>query len=225
MQKRTDDRRPVLYIGMMILALLLTGCAGLELFTPQVETGALSERGVLIDAGHGGADVGALGVSGAEEDKLNLSVAQLLKEELEQRGIPVAMTRETHDALAETKDGDMQTRAEIIGSSDAAVFVSIHMNSFPDDPGVWGPQVFYQRDSRTGEAFAKAIQPFLNEVTGGTRKPNSMGLFVLKAASMPAVLVECGFLSNAEEEQKLQDEQHQKKLVKAIVDGIEAYCR
>ena len=185
----------------------------------------LSIEGVLIDPGHGGFDVGAIGVNGSHEDKLNLAFSKALQEALIERGIPAMLLRPDDNALGETKEEDMQTRADAIKNSKAAALVSIHMNSFPDDPEVFGPQVFFQRSSRQGETFAEALQPYLNDVSGGRRKPNSQGLMVLRAAEgvLPGVLVECGFLSNEKEAAMLSDPAYQKAFTEALAEGIMAY--
>ncbi|MBR0026280.1 MAG: N-acetylmuramoyl-L-alanine amidase [Clostridia bacterium] len=181
--------------------------------------------GVLIDPGHGGEDVGAIAPnSGVYEDKLNLEVSLALQAELDTRGAEAELTRKDGNALGETKDLDMQERARLIGESESGVMVSIHMNSFPADPNVWGPQVFYQEGSSTGRALAECIQKELNKVTGGTRKTSADNLFVLRAAQVPAVLVECGFLTNPEEDQKLQDPEYQRLIANAIAEGIADYC-
>jgi len=217
-------------IGLLLLAgAALAGLAAvlLRLIPAAVPaSAALRAQGVLIDPGHGGFDVGAIGANGSEEDKLNLSVALALQEALAERDIPAVLTRTGHDALGQSKEEDMQARADMIKTSSAAVLVSIHMNSFPDDPTVFGPQVFYQRSSSVGEGFASALQPFLNDCSGGSRKPAAQGLMVLRAAEgvLPGVLVECGFISNPEEEEKLNDPAYQKKLAQAIAEGIAGYC-
>ena len=177
---------------------------------------------VLVDAGHGGFDVGAVGVSGSHEQALNLQVALALERELELRGIPTTMTRIDEGALGQNKSDDMEKRAAKIRGSRAAVTVSIHMNSFAQDSTVAGPQVFYQEGSTRGEALAAIVQDKLNAL-GGSRRHSPNDLMVLRAGQAPAILVECGFLSNPEEEGKLMTEKYQKKLAAAIADGLEAW--
>ncbi|MDD3919705.1 MAG: N-acetylmuramoyl-L-alanine amidase [Eubacteriales bacterium] len=223
-----DHRQKTLLILIAVLLLCIGGALiAIHYLQPDRPAAAtLVTGGILIDPGHGGADVGATGANGSVEADMNLAVAQKLKLELESRGIPVTLTRETPDALGDSKEADMKKRGKLIQTSTAAAFVSIHMNSYPEDPAVSGPQVFYDKSSVIGKDFANAMQPYLNKATGGTRKPNSLGLFVLQAAEgvMPGVLVECGFLTNPTEEQKLLDEDYQNTLAVAIADGILAYC-
>lgn len=220
-------QKALLIIILALLACIAAAIAAIYFIKPDRPVAAtLQSGGVLIDAGHGGADTGAVGVSGSIEAELNLAVAEKLRLELERRGIPAAMTRETADALGKSKKDDMKHRGRVIQASTAAAFVSIHMNSFPEDPAVRGPQVFYDKSSAVGKDFAAVMQPYLNAASGGTRNPNSLGLFVLQAAEgvMPGVLVECGFLTNADEEALLLQEDYQQTLAAAIADGIAAYC-
>lgn len=215
-------------LGVVVALLLVKALSLAGIFGPAHPAAAiLTEQGVLIDPGHGGFDVGAIGVSGSEEDKLNLEMAQALKQELESRGIPAELLRPTQEALAQTKEADMEARAQAIRESTAAVLISLHMNSFPQDASVHGPQVFYQQDSHIGQDFASVLQPYLNDVANGTRKPAAQRLIVLSAAEgvLPGVLVECGFLTNAEEEENLKKPGYRKRFAAALADGIQAYCQ
>ena len=177
---------------------------------------------VLIDAGHGGFDVGAVGVSGTQEQLLNLEIARTLERELELRGVPYTMTRTDEAALGRNKSDDMANRAAMIRQSSAKIMVSIHMNTFAQDSTVSGPQVFYQEGSTRGESLAAAVQAKLNAL-GGKRSHSSNDLMVLRAGNAPAILVECGFISNPEEEALLREDGYQKKLAAAIADGLEAW--
>jgi N-acetylmuramoyl-L-alanine amidase len=150
-------------------------------------------------------------------------VSQRLSQVLKEAGIAVTMTRQNSSALGSTKDQDMNERARLISVSTASLLISIHMNSFPSDSSVWGPQVFYQAGSREGEKLANKIQQELNEATGGKRQAASNDLMVLRAGKAPAVLVECGFISNPQEEQKLGTEDYQLLIAQAIARGIKEY--
>jgi N-acetylmuramoyl-L-alanine amidase len=192
---------------------------------PKDEAKSFSGRSILIDAGHGGFDIGASGVNGSNEAVLNLAVAKALKAELESRGAVCVMTRSDDGALGATKDEDMQNRAAFIYQNDGDALISIHMNSFPQDSTVSGPQVFYQQGSKQGAALAAAIQARMNEDLGGRRSSTAGDLMVLRSGNAPAVLVECGFISNPDEEKNLQDPAYQKKLAAAVADGMEAYFK
>ncbi len=183
-------------------------------------------RLIVVDAGHGGFDPGATGVSGTREDELNLKVAFLLKAELESMGAEVIMTRSDENALAETKDADMAKRREIITQSGSDIVVSVHMNSFPDDPEVSGPLVLFMKGSANGKKLAQAIIDSMNAELEPDKKGRSRSesnLFILKSGNQPCVIVECGYISNAKEEEKLVTDDYQRKVVKAICSGVAVY--
>ena len=180
---------------------------------------------VIIDAGHGGFDVGTEG-SGSykNEDALNLEIALELKKCLNNTSVTPLMTRTDNKALAGTKDEDMQERARLIKQSNAGLMVSIHMNSFSDS-SVAGPQVFYDAGSEDSRIFASLMQDKLNAASGKSRSSQPQDLFVLRESPMPAILIECGFLTNPKEEKNLNSSKYQKKLAKAISDCIVDYLR
>ena len=208
--------------GFILAALLLWLALGVEPHQALADI----DNGVLIDPGHGGEDVGAIAPdSGVHESNLNLAVALALKDELLERGVKkVDLTRSDENALGATKDEDMQERGRIIGSTEAAIMVSIHMNSFPSDTSVKGPQVFYQTGDTVSRQLAQAIQQRLDKAVGTDRDIQQQDLFVLRNATVPAVLIECGFLTNPEEDKLLQQEDYQRVIAKAIADGIGDYC-
>ena len=180
---------------------------------------------IVIDAGHGGRDPGAIGITGVLEADINLEMAKRLKEVFERSGYNVIMIREGEDSLAEHKKEDMAARRKIIEESGAAAAVSIHQNCFIQDPDCIGPQVFYDADSEQGRILADYVQQELNAATDEekTRLSKESSYYIVESGSAPAVLVECGFLSNSEEEQLLTQPQYQLKLVKAIAKGVMSY--
>jgi len=185
----------------------------------------VSKLTVVIDAGHGGIDGGAVGrKTGVREDGLNLIVAKKLKDLFEKNGFKVVMTREDEKSLGPTKQADMAKRREIIENAGADVVISIHMNKFQDFR-VSGPMVFYYEDSEEGKKLAELIQTELNARLDPPRprtfKPESY--FILRAGECPCVLVECGFLSNEREERLLQTEEYQDQCAKAIYAGVREY--
>lgn len=188
---------------------------------------------VILDAGHGSPDGGAVGISGTLEKDINLAIVEKLGEILQNRGITVIFTREgdsgLQDADAETirkmKVSDMNKRHKIMEESDADLFLSIHMNSF-SDPKVSGLHIFYDKSHPDAEELAKAIQSKIGDVTGAqthTVKTADESLFLMKSAPIPAILAECGFLSNPEEEKKLKDEEYQAKIAWAIAEALIDY--
>lgn len=183
---------------------------------------------VCIDAGHGGVDGGVTGVNtGVKESDLNLSVSRLLKEQFENCGITVVMTRKTKDGLYGTatsgfKRRDMEKRREIIEQSKPDMVISIHMNKY-SSPSRSGPQVFFLEKGCAGEALAVSLQNALNKFTGNSHSALSGDYFILKCTDSPSVIVECGFLSNAEDERKLSDKEYQAQLAKIIFEGAMMY--
>lgn len=180
---------------------------------------------VVVDAGHGGFDGGALGTdTGAVEAEINLAVAKLLADELTGMGFYVIMTRSTDDALGSTKDEDMRIRKEIFNLDCVDLVVSVHMNKF-GDRSVSGPMVFYMNGSAEGKRLAENVVYSLCEaVERPQRFANPEDLFVLRVPRAPSVLVECGFLSNPEDEKKLLTEDYRQKLAKGIAEGIANYA-
>ena len=189
---------------------------------------------IIIDAGHGAPDGGAVGSSGTPESEINLAVSKLLQSELEARGYSVLMTRDDENGIFKKEGGtikekkreDMKERLRITNGSGADLFISIHMNYFGDSK-YSGPQVFYKDGSEDGERAASLIrESFLNNIGKHcTReiKPVKDGIYLLREVKIPAVLVECGFLSNAEEEKLLLSPDYQSKMAKAIACGIDDY--
>lgn len=185
---------------------------------------------VAIDPGHGGFDPGKVGVSGALEKDINLSISWKVKQQLEKKGIQVVMTRTTDQGLydeGETnkKSADMRNRVETIQASGAAVAVSIHQNSFTDTVSK-GSQVFYYTESEEGKRLANLIQTSIKETLKDDNHRVEKGnndYYMLRKVNCPIVIVECGFLSNPMEEALLLEEDYQKKIAKGISKGIVKY--
>ena len=185
---------------------------------------ALAGKLIVLDAGHGGFDMGATGVSGIPEDELNLKVAQYLKAELEKSGAKIIMTREDENAIAETKDEDMAKRRQIIQQSGSDIVISIHMNAETQDT-FSGPVVLFMPGSIKGEKLAKSIQEsLLTELKPETQNSaRAEELFITESGMQPSVLVECGFISNPDEEALLKSDHYQQKIALAITDGCRNY--
>lgn len=185
---------------------------------------------IVLDPGHGGDDPGMIGAGGINEKKLNLIYAKKLQALLEAEGYRVVLTRETEEGLydvdaAHKKAQDMQRRVAIIAEEAPLITVSIHQNSY-QDPAVSGPQVFYYEDSAEGQKLAKSIQDRMNSELSEARprveKSNS-SYYILKRSQGTTVIVECGFLSNPEEEARLQEEAYQDRVCAAVCAGILQY--
>ncbi len=185
---------------------------------------------VVLDAGHGGKDPGKIGVNGCIESEINLSIVKKLQAYLESNGVKVVLTREDENGLYDESDtnkkrSDMDKRCEIIDNTQPDMMVSIHQNSYPSE-GVKGAQVFYYKDSEYGEEIAAIIQKYLiqevDEDNGRLHKENS-NYYILKNVECPAVIVECGFLSNYSEAELLVNSDYQEKVAAAIGEGIMEY--
>lgn len=194
-------------------------------------SGTQTKLKVVIDPGHGGNDPGGIGVSGVLEKDVNLSVALFLKANLESQGMEVIMTRDTDKALYSSesstnkKKEDLAKRIEIITETNPDFVLCIHQNIFTDAK-YSGAQVFYYQESEESARLAACLQAQL--IAGvdpdNTRVPKSnMNYYMLKNSPVPIVIVECGFLTNAEEEAKLGTEEYQRKLAWNIYLGTMQY--
>lgn len=216
---------------LIILIAMLFSSVGVELVSSKKVKSAKEAKAVIvIDSGHGGIDSGKVSVLGDYEKDVNLAIACKLKKILEKSGYSVVMTRDSDEGLyseesSNKKAEDMRKRCEIIDNSNARLAVSIHQNSYHEE-GVKGAQVFYYEMSEDGEKLANFIQNRLIEKLDktNTRKAKSNeSYYLLRKTATPTVIVECGFLSNYEEASKLIEESYQKKIAKAVFEGIEDY--
>ena len=190
-----------------------------------------TKRTVVLDSGHGGFDPGKESSDGILEKHINLAIAERLKELLEKEGIRVVMTRTDDNGLYTESDSnkkiaDMKKRCAIIDAAKADIVVSIHQNSYHEE-NVFGAQVFYYKTSTEGEKAAAVIQEALQEVNPENTKKIKANdtYYLLKKTEVPTVIVECGFLSNYAEAEKLVSEDYQKKLAEAVTKGILQYLK
>ena len=180
---------------------------------------------VIIDAGHGGFDPGKTGKNGDNEKDINLKIASYLQQYLEQSGAVAIITRNSDDALGESKREDMSERRRISNESDGDILISIHQNAFTSG-GPSGAQVFYYKTSEEGKLLAECIQQSLIDTLDKNNKRQAKAnsdYYVLKTTEIPSAIVECGFLSNAEEEAKLNTDDYQQQTAWAIYKGIASY--
>lgn len=188
------------------------------------------EKVIVIDAGHGGADPGMVGIGGLEEKGINLAVSMKLKESLENQGFTVVMTRTEDQGLYQEgtrnkKVQDMQKRIEIMEKAKPLLAVSIHQNSYTEE-SVKGPQVFYYESSAEGQKLAVSIQNAMNtelSVERPRKEKGNTSYFLLKKSPCVLNIVECGFLTNEKEAELLQTEEYQQKIVEAVTKGIVQY--
>ncbi len=185
---------------------------------------------VVIDAGHGGKDPGKVGVNEILEKDINLRISLRLKSLLEQNDVVVVMTREEDKDLASEnasnrKNEDLRARANLVAETKPTVMVSIHQNSYPEAE-VDGAQVFYYSGSETGRQLGNMVQNSLKtEINDGNHRvaKANKDYYLLKKSVCPAVIVECGFLSNPQEAALLATEEYQEKIAFAIHLGIMEY--
>lgn len=185
----------------------------------------VEDKNIVIDAGHGGWDPGKVRADGIKEKDVNLEISKKLQQYLEQGGAFVLTTRTDDSALSEKKRVDLKARKEIAADENVDMFISVHQNSFPKS-SVKGAQVFYYSKSEESKLLAEKIQSRIKEVADSQNervaKPNSE-YYLLKQSKIPSVIVECGFLSNDDENAKLHDEEYQSRIAWAIYMGIMDY--
>ncbi len=222
----------VLTLGLLIGAFSVNAYLGSSYY--QSVLASENERNiVIIDAGHGGEDPGAVGSNGIYEKDLNLSIAKTLGADLEASGFSVIYTR-TDDRLLYNADenikglrkiSDLKNRCKVAAEYPEAIFVSIHMNSY-GSAKYSGLQVYYSENNPKSEILASSVQ---SAVRVELQKDNERviksgdGIYILKNTTNPSILVECGFLTNPEECEKLSQKEYQKRLSLAIVCGIINY--
>lgn len=217
-------RRVVLrLLALIIVQFALTAVLCAEIFRST----SLIDMTVVIDAGHGGVDGGVVSADGVKESDLNLEYSKTLGEFFVRCGFNVVYTRKTHDGLYGLatngfKMRDMQKRREIICNASPNFVISIHMNKFSQTSRS-GPQVFYQSDDNFGRTLAQSIQTVFNNFTGNSHEAIGGDYYVCRESPCAAVIVECGFLSNAAETEKLQTEEYKEELCSKIFEGVMLY--
>ena len=191
---------------------------------PQLKT-------VVLDAGHGGEDGGASSADGLLEKDLNLALAFAMRDILAANGVNVILTRDTDTLLYDRnvdfqgrkKMLDMAARLKIANEAPNAIFVSLHMNTYPH-PSCQGVQVWYSENNRTSEEIAKTIHKSVQELLQPENdrpiKQSGSSIYLLHHLECPAVLIECGFLSSPEEAALLGDEKYRQQLALTLCMGI-----
>lgn len=194
----------------------------------------ITQKTVIVDAGHGGDDGGAIGIDGTVEKDINLDITLKLEKILKFYGFNVIMTRTQDvmtcddglDSLRKRKISDIHNRFELMRKNPDAIFISVHQNKFKDS-SQHGTQVFYSGNDERSKELAEAIQTSvtltLQRKNDRVVKKSGSGIYLLYHAKIPAVLVECGFISNSDEVKKLKDESYRMKLAILIADGLLKY--
>jgi len=218
-------------IGTIIFAIILSlinyyRYKAIASFLPNIQ------KTIILDAGHGGIDPGAVSRGGVKEKDITLAIVLYLKEYLAESGATVVMTRIRDEGLyspegsvSQKKTQDLKRRKEVIKDNNGDLFITVHLNSFPQSQ-YYGAQTFYSKDNSSGKLLAEKIQ---EELINNLDKENKRtvlakdDVYIIKGLDIPTVLVECGFLSNPNEEKLLQKPSYQKKVAWAIYMGIQKY--
>lgn len=217
-------------LGIACILLSVAVAFGVCIFALTVSASESMKLTVVIDAGHGGIDGGVVGIeSGVKESDVNLDISRRLKRCFEDAGFAVVETRETEAGLYGTtaagyKKRDMKKRAEVIRASNPALVVSVHQNFF-SMRSRRGAQVFFRETNERSKTLACLIQASLNDMPECARKSDPLkgDYYILNCSDYPSVIVECGFLSNAEDEALLLNGEYRDKLAAAISSGCLAY--
>ena len=194
-----------------------------EELTVETTSTPTSNKTIVIDAGHGTPDEGAESKSGTTEAEINLKIALKVQNLLEQTGCTVILTRSDENAiydldsktLKQKKVSDIKNRVKIGNQSSADIFVSIHLNKIPQQQ-YYGWQCFFNSKNDNSKMLAEQLQENLND---SMQKENKR----MKNVEIPISIVECGFLSNPEEEKQLQEDEYQNRLAWGIYNGITDY--
>lgn len=222
------------FVCFSILLYVIMYNVGLKTEYMQANATPITNKTIVIDAGHGLPDSGASSFNGTTEQAINLAIALKLQKIIEQSGAKVILTRSDENGIYSTdsmsirnkKVSDIKNRVEIGNNSDADIFVSIHLNKFSGSSEYKGWQTFYQNNNENSNILADKIQSNLNKNIEQENNRKVMPLtnvYIMDNVKIPTVIVECGFLSNPEETGNLRKDEYQNKLVWGIYLGIQDY--
>lgn len=211
----------IVTMALVIAINLLTAlCADSVITSIASNAAVLGKRTVVIDAGHGGEDGGAVSCTGVAESMINLEISERLRDLMNLLGIPTVMTR-TGDysvyvegkTLAEKKVSDLNERVRMVREVNEPILISIHQNFFSESR-YSGAQVFYAKTEESELLASQLQQKLVSVINPGSnrREKAAQHIYLLESVTCDAVLIECGFLSNPQEENQLRDESYQKKL-------------
>lgn len=234
--KKSTILRTLFISASLLLAMIVYEIANnYTISQKSIKTNAtpITNKTIVLDAGHGLPDEGAVGFTGTTEQAINLEIVLKLQKLIEQSGAKVILTRSDENgiysvdsiSIRNKKISDIKNREYIVDSSDADIFISIHLNKYQDSK-YSGWQTFYQSNIENSKLLAISIQNEINDNINenNDRVPMAIkGVYLMEHISVPGVVVECGFISNPEEEQKLKQESHQSKLAWGIYIGVQKY--
>lgn len=219
-------KKRTLLIIAAVIVMAVAVCGGITVASTAAYAVPKLNKLVVIDAGHGGMDGGVVGVkTGVKESEINLAISKNLKHYLKTKGYDVVMTRVNSDGLYgfETKNKkakDMEARRKIINEARPDLVISVHCNFYPRS-NVRGSQVFYAPKSEDGQKIANVMQSILNASLEASKRVAMSGdYFILQCTEYPSLLVECGFLSNADDEKLLVSGKYQQKVAYSIFSGV-----
>lgn len=234
MRKRISINRLLPVYLLVITGVICGAIFASDAVTAMVENAPMKNRTIIVvDAGHGGIDGGATSCTGVLESQLNLEIAQRLNDFLHFLGYETIMIRSSDTSIykegstiAQQKLSDLKERVRIVNETDHAVLISIHQNTYPDQK-YSGAQVFYAEDEisrRLAESLQAELKTTLDPNNSRKAKPAS-GIYLMQRIQRPGVLIECGFISNLQEERALRDEQYQKRLISVIGVTLSSHLR
>lgn len=229
-----EKKRILFILGMVFISVFVYFFNfGFNNKTIQTVSLPVSNKVVVLDAGHGGEDAGASSLNGTTEADTNLKIVLKVQNLLEQSGCTVILTRHDENAiydidaktLREKKVSDIKNRVKIGNSSSANIFVSVHLNKIPQSQ-YYGWQTFYKNGNEDSKKLATCLQNNLNEAIQKENKRVPLkidNIFIMKNVEIPTSIVECGFLSNPEEEKQLLEDDYQNRIAWGIYNGILSY--
>ena len=226
------SKKRILFIICLIMLGIIVPIASKEK-SIQIVALPVSNKVIILDAGHGLPDQGAESKNGVTENAINLVITLKVQKLLEQAGATIILTRSDENGiydldkntLREKKVSDIKNRVKIGNNSSANIFVSIHLNKIPQSE-YSGWQTFFKKNDENSRKLAKLIQTNLNEAIQKENKRKEhviTGKYIVDHVEIPTVIVECGFLSNPEEEELLQIDEYQDKIAWGIYTGIMDY--
>lgn len=214
-------------IFSLFLVIPFTGNTALTAFSKGVTV----RNCVILDAGHGGVDGGAISCTGISESSINLEIALRLNDLMHLLGMRTIMIRDDDRSvytegktIATKKISDIRNRVRIVNETPNALLVSIHQNNF-SDPKYYGAQVFYNNKFNSREIALQLQSAFREnlDITNKRQPQNSSGVYLMEHINCPGVLIECGFLSNVKEEAMLRDDTYQKKICSIVATTVSKY--
>lgn len=216
----------------VITVFVLTFCLGLGInnvfqTVKTANTYSNNKTNLVIDAGHGGIDAGTIGVDGTNEKVINLSIAQKLYDFASVSGISCSLVRDgdylVYNDNSDKSRSDLYNRMDYINSINNSTLISIHQNHFENE-AEWGTQIWYSPNDDLSKILADNIlsitKDFLQKENRRENKKSDNSYYLLYKAQVPSVMVECGFMSNNEENSKLQDDNYQSKMAYSIMLGF-----